>query len=196
MVIEKIFKSFLTQWYLLFSINNDQDEKTIKIPRSYEWQTPKHLWIHQRIWIPEQLQFIVRKTARIKYGRKEVNRKLNKILLHELTIDASLETEIGLVDENEQHDLIGRVSSRIIFFAKIKNEGRCLRYTVYLRVPGNARRKTLKMSPIGINASLQCQTTALRHQNITFRWTTVVKRKSFTQLLPESFMTMLMNLRN
>ena len=121
MVIDKIFKSFLTQWYLLFSINNDQDEKTIQIPRSYEWRTPKHLWIHQRIWIPEKLQFIVRKTAKIKYDRKEVNRKLNKILLHELTIDASLETEIGLVDKNEPHDLIGRVSSRIIFFCKNKN---------------------------------------------------------------------------
>ena len=120
MVLAKIFKSFLDEWYLLFSINNDQGEKTIKIPRSFEWQTPKYLWIHQRIWIPEQLQFIVRKTAKIKYDRKEVNRKLNKILLHELTIDASLETEIELLDGNEPHDLIGRVSFGIIFLAKMK----------------------------------------------------------------------------
>ena len=56
------------------------------------------------------------KTAKIKYDRKEVNRKLNKILLHELTIDASLETEIELLDGNEPHDLIGRVSFGIIFF--------------------------------------------------------------------------------
>ena len=63
-------------------------------------------WIYQRIWIPEKLHFIVRKTAKIRYNREEVNRKLNKILLQELTIDASLETEIELVDENDQHDLI------------------------------------------------------------------------------------------
>ena len=54
-----------------------------------------------------KLHFIVRKTAQIKYGREEVNRKLNKILLQELTIDANLETEIELVEENEQNDLIG-----------------------------------------------------------------------------------------
>ena len=102
--------SFLSGWYLSLARNNDQEEKTIKIPRTYEWQTPKHSWIHQQIWIPEQLQFIVRKTAKVKYDRKEVNRKLNKILLHELTIDASLETEIELVDETESHDLIGRIS--------------------------------------------------------------------------------------
>ena len=104
------FQSFLRRWYLSFSRKNDQDEMTIKISRTYEWQTPKHFWIYQKIWIPEQLEFIVRKTAKIKYDRKEVNRKLNKILLHELTIDASLETEIALVDETEPHDLIGRVS--------------------------------------------------------------------------------------
>ena len=161
MVIANIFKSFLGEFYILFSINNDQDEKTLKIPRSYEWQTPKHLWIHQRIWIPEQLQFIVRKTAKIKYDRKEVNRKLNKILLHELTIDASLETEIELLDGNEPHDLIGRVSFGIIFFlAKMK-----------WGVSVNSAYKSLKMSLIGQNASLQCQTTALRHQKIYFRWT-------------------------
>ena len=102
--------SFLSGGYLSFSKNNNPDEKTIKIPRTYEWQTPKHSWIHQRIWIPEQLQFIVRKTAKVKYDRKEVNRKFNKVLLHELSIDASFETEIELVDETESHDLIGRVS--------------------------------------------------------------------------------------
>jgi len=121
MVIANIFNFFLSECYSLFSIHNDQDEKTVKIPRSYEWQTPKYLWVHQRIWIPEQLQLIVRKTAKIKYDRKEVNRKLNKILLHELTIDASLETEIELVDGNEPHDLIGRVSFGIIFFDKNEN---------------------------------------------------------------------------
>ena len=83
------------------------DENTIKIPKNYKWNTPEHSWIYQRIWIPEKLHFIVRKTAKIKYGRKEVNRKLNKILLQELTIDATLETEIELVEENEQNDLIG-----------------------------------------------------------------------------------------
>ena len=106
---------FLRRWYLSFSRNNDQDEKTIKIPRIYEWQTPKYSWIHEKIWIPEQLQFIIRKTTKIEYDRKEVSRKLNKILLHELTIDASLETEIELVDENVPHDLIGGVSFEIIF---------------------------------------------------------------------------------
>ena len=81
------------------------DEKTIKIPKNYKWKTPKHSWIYQRIWIPEKLHFIVRKTAKIRYNRDEVNRKLNKILIQELTIDASLETEIELV-LNEQDDLI------------------------------------------------------------------------------------------
>ena len=106
---------FLRRWYLSFFRNNDQDEKTIKIPRIYEWQTPKYSWIHEKIWISEQLQFIIRKTTKIEYDRKEVSRKLNKILLHELTIDASLETEIELVDENVPHDLIGKVSFEIIF---------------------------------------------------------------------------------
>ena len=86
---------------------NNFDEKTIKIPRNYKWGTPMHSWKYQRAWIPEQLSFILRKTTQIKYDRKEVNRKLNKILLQELTIDANYETEIELVGENENHDLIG-----------------------------------------------------------------------------------------
>ena len=81
------------------------DEKTIKIPKNYNWKTPEYSWIYQRIWIPEKLHFIVRKTAKIKYDREEVNRKLNKIL-QELTIDTTLETEIELVDEKEPCDLI------------------------------------------------------------------------------------------
>ena len=100
--------TFLHAGYVSFFQNDDRmiDEKTIKIPKNYKWQTPKHSWIYQRIWIPEKLHFIVRKTTKIRYNREEVNRKLNKILLQELTIDASLETEIEFVDENDQHDLI------------------------------------------------------------------------------------------
>ena len=96
--------------YRLLLAGNDEnnfDEKTIKIPRNYKWGTPKHSWKYQRAWIPEQLSFIFRKTTQIKYDRKEVNRKFNKILLQELTIDASYETEIELVDANQQNDLIG-----------------------------------------------------------------------------------------
>ena len=81
---------------------------TIKIPKNYKWGTPKHFWKYQRTWIPEKLNFIFRKTTNIKYDRKEVNRKLNKILLQELTIDASYGTEIELVDENVENDLIVR----------------------------------------------------------------------------------------
>ena len=99
--------TFLYAGYVSIFQNDDRmiDEKAIKIPKNYNWKTPKHLWIYQRIWIPEKLHFIVRKTTKIRYNRAEVNRKLNKILIQELTIDASLETEIELV-ENEQDDLI------------------------------------------------------------------------------------------
>ena len=101
--------TFLHAGYVSIFQNDDRmiDEKTIKIPKNYKWKTPKHLWIYKRIWIPEKLHFIVRKTAKIRYNREEVNRKLNKILLQELTINASLETEIELVDEKEEDDLIG-----------------------------------------------------------------------------------------
>jgi len=104
----KIFVDFLHAEHMAF-LNNvyEDNENIVRIPKNYNWKTPKHSWIYQRIWIPEQLRFFIRKTAQIKYGREEVNRKLNKILLHELTIDASLETEIQLVDEKEHNDLIG-----------------------------------------------------------------------------------------
>ena len=108
MFIASSIGSFLHAGYLSIFQNDNHliDEKTIKISKTFKWKTPEHSWIYQRFWIPEKLHFIIRKTANIRYNREEVNRKLNKILLQELTIDASLETEIELVDENEQDDLI------------------------------------------------------------------------------------------
>ena len=105
--ILRAFGGFFYAAYLVFFANISEDnEKTIKIPKNYEWKTPEYPWIYQRIWIPEELHFIVKKTARIKYNKEEVNRKLNKILLQELTIDASLESVIELVNKKEQNDLI------------------------------------------------------------------------------------------
>ena len=88
MFIASFVGTFLHAGYVSIFQNDDRmiDEKTIKIPKKYKWQTPKHSWIYQRIWIPEKLHFIVRKTAKIRYNREEVNRKLNKILLQELTV--------------------------------------------------------------------------------------------------------------
>ena len=85
-------------------------ENLIKIPRSFHWGTPHLKWIVKRIWIPEKLQYIIRRTAKIHLNREEMNRKFNKILLQEFTIDASLETEIRKVDSSMNHDLIGRDS--------------------------------------------------------------------------------------
>ena len=91
------------------------DENVIKVPRSFNWGTPKLRWIVKRIWIPEKLQYIIRKTAKIQLNREEMNRKFNKILLHEFTIDASLETDIEKVGPGMNQDLIGRELMILLF---------------------------------------------------------------------------------
>ena len=91
------------------------DENVIKVPRSFNWGTPKLRWIVKRIWIPEKLQYIIRKTAKIQLNREEMNRKFNKILFQELTIDASLETDIEKVGPGMNQDLIGRELMILLF---------------------------------------------------------------------------------
>ena len=109
------FRNYVLAAYLSIFGKNYIDEKVIRIPKKYKWTPSYYKCLYQRIWIPEKLQYIVRKTVTIKYDRDQVNRKFNKILLQELTINAKLETEIKLVDENSQNDLIGTDSEVRIF---------------------------------------------------------------------------------
>ena len=96
------------------------NETVIRIPRNFKWDTPRLRWIVKRIWIPEKLQYIIKRTAKIQLNREEMNRKFNKILLQEFTIDASLETDIQKVDQGMKNDLIGR-DSMIFLYALLYN---------------------------------------------------------------------------
>ena len=58
------------------------------MPKNFNWRPPEYQWIIKQEWIPEKLGFIITKTAHVPYDRDEINRKFNKILLQELTIDA------------------------------------------------------------------------------------------------------------
>ena len=103
--IAYIVKAVSSLKYLNIASEQNQSD-FIRVPRSFRLNRSKYTWNITKRWIPERLRFIITKTAYAKYDQKEVNRKFNKIMLNELTIDTQLNTAIELVEDNVINDLI------------------------------------------------------------------------------------------
>ena len=103
--IAYIVKAALSLYYPKIASQQNQS-CSIRVPITFISNASKYTWNITERWIPERLRFIITKTAYVSYGRKEINKKFNKIMLNESTIDIQLNTEIELVEDDAINDLI------------------------------------------------------------------------------------------